>query len=198
MYDNTLFFSDYARKYMKIVDELVLQQKDFILATVHRPSNTDIPENLNSIFRAFLRLVRDQDLEIVLPIHPRTKKLMEENLDIETLNFISGEKRIHIIDPVSFLEMTHLEDRCAMVITDSGGVQKEAYFLKKPCIVLREQTEWVELLETGTCLLSGADEDQIVAAWKKLSFIQNAEFPNIFGDGRAAEFIVKEMVRELG
>ncbi len=198
MYDNTLFFSEYARNKVNLLEKLGIQDRNFILVTVHRPSNTDKPEYLTAIFKALLRLAFDHRQEILFPMHPRTSKLMEQNVAPEVREALKSEPGIYIIPPVSFLEITHLEDACQMVITDSGGVQKEAFFLKKPCIVLRKETEWVELVENGTCLLSGPDEMQIIAAWEKLSTDGDHSYPEIFGTGNAAEFIVRKMVEELG
>jgi UDP-GlcNAc3NAcA epimerase len=114
------------------------------------------------------------------------------------LRRVKNSDRIKLILPVSFLEMTALEAACAMVITDSGGVQKESFFLEKPCIVLRPQTEWVELVEAGTAVLTDADTERILAAYQHFVTGGTLHFPHIFGDGQAAEFIVSEIVAQLG
>lgn len=197
MYDNTLFFSDYARQNIDIVRSLGLKQGGFILATIHRNTNTDVPERLSSIFRALLDLTENQGQTVLLPLHPRTKKVLEANLEPDVLKALRNSDRLKLSLPVSFLEMTALEAACKMVITDSGGVQKESFFLEKPCIVLRPQTEWVELVEAGTAILTDADTQRILDAFAYFGSAEKLQFPKIFGDGHAAEFIVSEIVAQL-
>ncbi len=197
MYDNTLFFSDFARHSVDIVESLGLKRGAYILATIHRNTNTDVPERLSSIFKALLQLTEEQGETVLLPLHPRTKKVLESNLEPGLLMRLRTSDRLKLILPVSFLEMTALEASCKMVITDSGGVQKESFFLQKPCIVLRPQTEWVELVETGTAILADADTQRILDAFAFLASATDMQFPNIFGDGHAAEFIVSEIVSQL-
>ncbi len=197
MYDNTLFFSDYARDRVDIVESLLLKKGEFILATIHRNNNTDITERLSSIFKALLELTENQGQTVLLPLHPRTKKVLESNLERSVLKRLRNSDRLKLILPCSFLEMTALEAACKMVITDSGGVQKESFFLEKPCIVLRPQTEWVELVEAGTAILTDADTDRILQAYAYFGAAADLQFPKIFGDGHAAEFIVSEIVAQL-
>jgi UDP-GlcNAc3NAcA epimerase len=198
MYDNTLFFSDYARHNVDIVEGLQLKRGTFILATIHRNTNTDVPERLSSIFKALLDLTENQGQTVLLPLHPRTRKVLEANLEPAILKALRNSDRLKLILPVSFLEMTALEDACNMVITDSGGVQKESFFLEKPCIVLRPQTEWVELVTSGTAILTDADTQRILDAFAYFRAAGSLVFPKIFGDGHAAEFIVSEIVAQLG
>ncbi|HHG85307.1 MAG TPA: UDP-N-acetylglucosamine 2-epimerase (non-hydrolyzing), partial [Bacteroidetes bacterium] len=162
MYDNTLFFSEYVKENIDLLDNLGLVAGEFILATIHRNTNTDVPEKLTAIFEALLNLTEEQNQTIVLPLHPRTKKVLDTNLSPDVRKRLRLSERLKLIMPVSFLEMTALEGACKMVITDSGGVQKEAFFLEKPCIVLRPETEWVELVETGTAVLADADKRRIL------------------------------------
>lgn len=197
MYDNTLFFRDYALNHVDIVHSLGLRHGEFILATIHRNTNTDIPERLSSIFKALLDLTEQQGETVLLPLHPRTKKVLDGNLDAETLRRLRTSERFKLILPVSFLEMTALEAACKLVITDSGGVQKESFFLEKPCIVLRPQTEWVELVDAGTAILADADAERILSAFAHFEATRALHFPKIFGDGHAAEFIVSEIVTQL-
>jgi UDP-GlcNAc3NAcA epimerase len=197
MYDNTLFFSEYCKENINIVRSLGLQAGNFLLATIHRNTNTDYPERLTAIFRALLELTEKHGQTVLLPLHPRTKKVLDANLAPDVLRRVKSSDRIKLILPVSFLEMTALETACSMVITDSGGVQKESFFLEKPCIVLRPQTEWVELVEAGTALLADADTERILAAYTHFTTAGPLRFPHIFGDGHAAEFIVSEIVHQL-
>lgn len=192
MYDNSLHFAKIADEKTDIIQRLGLDGKPFILATIHRDSNTDHPDRLNAIFGAFLRLA--EDCHVVLPLHPRTSKLLKTNLKPELLQQIENSTAISIVPPVSFLEMVALERHSQLVITDSGGVQKEAYFFEKPCIIMRPETEWIELLEAGTAELTDADGERIVGAWNR--FWQNppANFPKVFGDGHAAEFMLEKIL----
>lgn len=197
MYDNTLYFSDYARNHIDIVESLGLSHGEFILATIHRNTNTDVPERLSSIFSALLTLTEDRGQTVLLPLHPRTKKVLDANLEPSVLRRLRNSDRLKLILPVSFLEMTALEAACKLVVTDSGGVQKESFFLEKPCIVLRPQTEWVELVDAGTAILTDADSQRILEAYTHFEAAGKLSFPHIFGDGHAAEFIVREIVTQL-
>ena len=192
MYDNSLYFADIAEQKTDIIQRLELVGKPFILATIHRDSNTDHPERLNAIFDALIQL--SKETQIVLPLHPRTAKLLKTNLDSEKQTLIFNSPSISIIPPVSFLEMIALERHTQLVMTDSGGVQKEAYFFKKPCIILRPETEWVEIVETGNAILVDADETRIMQAWKHFEGNPPTAFPEVFGDGHAAEFMLEQML----
>ena len=119
---------------------------------------------------------------------------MNVNLDSETYDTFINNSRIHITEPVSFLEMIRLEKDADLVITDSGGVQKEAYFFKKPCVIMRSETEWKEIVEVGAAIIADADEEKIIEAYHHFKDNNSIEFPKIFGDGRAAEFICKELI----
>ena len=192
MYDNSLHFSSIAETKTDIISHLGLGEKPFILATIHRDINTDHKERLSAIFEAIIRL--SEEMRVVLPLHPRTAKLLKTNLDEQKQARISNDANISIIPPVSFLEMTALERHSRLVVTDSGGVQKEAYFFKKPCIILRPETEWVEIVSTGNAILADADESRIWQAWQQFKGNTTASFPEIFGDGHAAEFILEKII----
>ena len=193
MYDNSKYFADLAAKKSRIIEKLDVVKGDFILATIHRADNTDDPNKLRDIFRAFIEIVSMSSSIIILPLHPRTLKKLEAIQSVE-LQRIRADAKIILIDPVSFLDMIELETNCSMVITDSGGVQKEAYFFGKPCIILRTETEWIEIINTGSAILTGSSFDQIVNGYsllKKQTFL----YPEIFGDGRAAEFICEKILQ---
>ena len=192
MYDNSLHFAEIAETKTDILQRLDIQGKPFILATIHRDSNTDQPERLNAIFDAILRLSKES--RIVLPLHPRTAKLLKTNLSNDKQKQVFNSKNIIILPPVSFLEMIALERHAQVVMTDSGGVQKEAYFFKKPCIILRPETEWVEIVETGNAVLADADESRILQAWQHFKDNPPTVYPEIFGDGKAAEFMLEKML----
>lgn len=195
MYDNSLYFEQIAKSKSGIISQLKIAEQQFVLVTVHRAENTDDQNNLNNLFASFDALSKEQKIKFIIPLHPRTRKLMETLMDKEILNAIKSNKLIKIIEPVSFLDMIALEANATLVATDSGGVQKEAYFFKKPCIILREQTEWTELVDCGAAKLTGADQAKIKAAYHHFKENQsNLYFPQLFGDGKAAEFICKTMI----
>ena len=194
MYDNSLHFAGIAEEKTDIIQRLELKGKPFVLATIHRDSNTDYPERLSAIFRSIIKL--SEKCQVVLPLHPRTAKLIKTNLDEDMQKQIFSRPDIKLIPPVSFLEMIALERHARLVMTDSGGVQKEAYFFNKPCILLRPETEWVEIVETGNAILADADECRIMKAWEHFKDNPPTVFPEIFGDGHAAEFILNVMLQQ--
>ena len=195
MYDNSLYFKHVAESKSKVLKEYDLENKSFFLGTIHRDNNTDQPERLNAIFRALNKITHASSIPIVLPLHPRTGKALENNLDKDLFRKINDNPLIRILPPVSFLDMIILESRCQMVFTDSGGVQKEAYFFEKPSIILRSETEWKEIVESGCGVIANADEQIITGAFDY--FTKNSgklKYPPIFGDGFAAEFICEKML----
>lgn len=189
MYDNALFFSSMADVKSDIIEQLGLSYRQFVLATIHRPANTDNAENLKSILRA-LSDIAAKGMDVVLPLHPRTKKRMEdEGLTIRN-------ERIKVIEPASFFEIIRLEKNAAIVMTDSGGVQKEAFFYGTPCVIMRPETEWVEIVDTGAGIITDADYERIMAAYEALVHKQ-VKFPTLFGDGHAGERIIQEIIDYL-
>ncbi|MFY9085535.1 non-hydrolyzing UDP-N-acetylglucosamine 2-epimerase [Aliarcobacter cryaerophilus] len=173
---------DGAMFYKKLAIKPNIQiKKDFILCTIHRAENTDVETRLKNIFEALNEIAKEK--QIILPLHPRTKKILE-NLKLDISNFT-------IIDPVGYLEMVWLISNCNFVMTDSGGLQKEAYFFEKQCITLRDETEWVELVECGANTLVGANKEKIFNAYKNFStFNILSSNLNLYGNGRASENIV--------
>ena len=192
MYDNSLHFAAIAEEKTDIIQRLELTANPYVLATIHRDTNTDHPERLSAIFKSIIKL--SEECQVVLPLHPRTAKLLKTNLDETLQKQIFSCHNIKLIPPVSFLEMIALERHALLVMTDSGGVQKEAYFFKKPCIILRPETEWVEIVETGNAVLADADEGRIMQAWQHFKGNPPTMFPEIFGDGHAAEFMLEKML----
>lgn len=189
MYDNSLYFAELAEKQSKILARFNLKSDEFILSTVHRDHNTDLPKNLHSIFEALLKI--SEEYKVILPLHPRTKKKLENLEDKHLYSRVLRSDSLLLIEPVSFLDMIELERSCKMIITDSGGVQKEAYFFNKPCVILRPETEWVEVLETKKARLVSANYVDIISAFTEFKNRKAEEFPPIFGDGSAADFICK-------
>lgn len=154
---------------------------EFILATLHRAENTDSPERLANIVNA-LNQLHQTLAPVVLPLHPRTRKLIAEQ---------GHELNVHLIDPVGYFEMVWLLEHCQLVLTDSGGVQKEAFFFGKACVTMRDQTEWVELVEVGANILVGADTARIIAAAARNVGHNVQDVHNLYGGGKSAQQIVK-------
>lgn len=194
MFDNSLYFKKIALEKSNVLKENNLEKGNFILGTIHRDNNTDQADRLNAIFSSLLEISEQNSIEILLPLHPRTSKLLNKNLSSELLQKVQSSSKIKLIAPVSFLDMIALESNCKMVITDSGGVQKESFFFNKPCIILRPETEWKEILEVGAAVIADADEEKIISSYNNFTKNELEEYPSIFGDGKAAEFICKTML----
>jgi UDP-GlcNAc3NAcA epimerase len=194
MLDNTLFFADIAEKKSTILKRLNLQKGLYSLGTIHRDNNTDQPERLNAIFEALFKIASEYKTDIVLPLHPRTSKILHKSLKSDLLEKLSNNSFIKIIQPVSFFDTHVLEKYCQLILTDSGGVQKEAYFHNKPVLVLRSETEWIEIIENGTGLLTDADPNKILNGYRYFQHESDLQFPPIFGDGKASAFICKKIL----
>lgn len=149
-------YSEFSSKKSKIINDLKLDKNKFVLATIHRQENTDTIENLKSIFEGLSNIAKQ--MQVIIPIHPRTRIILETNKLHYDLNFI---------DPVGYFDMLELLKNCKMVVTDSGGLQKEAFFNKKHCIIAREETEWVELVENDFATLVGSDAEKMEKAFEK-------------------------------
>ncbi len=197
MYDNSLFFSEVASQKTSIIENHQLKSGKFVLATIHRNNNTDEPERLNTLFEVLNDISKQYEVDVVLPLHPRTQKLLDTNLNANLLVAIKQNQRFKIIPPASFLEMIALEKNCQLVMTDSGGVQKEAFYFKKPCVILRTETEWVELVEYGAAIIADADRNRILNAYQVLSTKMDLTFPNLYGDGTSSEFICSEILKQF-
>lgn len=164
MYDSLRQHIERAEKISGIMKKLNLSKKDFYLITIHRAENTDIEENLNKIVEILSQL----DKKTVFPIHPRTKKCLSE---FNLLDKLESKNHLLLIDPVSYLDMLVLEKNAKCILTDSGGVQKEAFFLKTPCLTLRQETEWVETLKSGTNQLVGLEIDEVIKKIKREDYL---------------------------
>lgn len=177
MQDGAIFYKQFARKPDITIDS------DFVLCTVHRAENTNSEVRLKSIFEALNAVANKK--QVILPLHPRTKKIINDlNLNVSNLN---------IIEPVGYLEMVWLINNCSLIMTDSGGLQKEAYFFEKNCIVLRDETEWVELVENGFNSLSGADTKNIIDIFNNIKF--NSDFTlDLYGKGSASNKIIQGLL----
>lgn len=171
------------RRKTDLLAKYKLHARQYVLATIHRASNTDDGNNLRNILEAMKAIVTG-GLRVLFPVHPRTRKALEK---FDLLGMLDAEGLV-VSDPVSYMEMIALESEARLVLTDSGGVQKEAYFFGVPCVVAREQTEWTELVEIGWNRLAGAETARIVAAVE--AALQNdlagSARMDFYGDGRAA------------
>ncbi len=180
MYDSILWAKEVAKDQSSVLQELGYDEGEFVLATVHRAGNTDDPEKLTAILDG----LSCSPLPVVLPVHPRTKKRLQEYDFWDRAN-----SELDVIEPVGYLDFVRLLDGAERVATDSGGVQKEAFFLDTHCVTMREETEWVETVESGWNVLVGADSEAIereLTVWKS-----HTEKPTPYGDGTAAEQIVR-------
>ncbi len=196
MYDNSLYYGTVAEKRSDILQRLELETGNYVLATVHRDFNTDNPLRLQSIFSALLNIAEEKNIKVVIPLHPRTRKMLSDSSGKYLYETLLSSERIIVIPPVSFLEMIVLEKNAALVVTDSGGVQKEAFFYQRPSVILRPETEWVEIVEHGAGTIADADFDRIVAAYDSFCGKQ-IEFPHLYGDGDAAGKILGTIVDYL-
>lgn len=179
MYDAVLYNIKIAWRSSRIMERLRLQPGAYLLTTVHRPRNTDRVENLRAILSAF----ESAGEPVIFPAHPRTQAALKKA-------DLSVDSNVRIIEPVSYLDMLVLEQNARLILTDSGGMQKEAYFLGVPCITLRLETEWVETVEAGWNVIVGSDMERIVASIRGFQ-PKGSRCPEIFGDGRAAEKIYR-------
>ncbi|MCQ2312217.1 MAG: UDP-N-acetylglucosamine 2-epimerase (non-hydrolyzing) [Paludibacteraceae bacterium] len=194
MYDNAVYFAEMAEERLQATGDWRQEtgEKGFVLVTIHRDNNTDDPKRLEAIVRALLTIA-DEGRDIVLPLHPRTRKLLPQNLSADLYERLTTHEHIQILPPASFFDILMLEKHAQVVMTDSGGVQKEAFFFETPCVILRPETEWVEIVEAGAGILADADYERIVNAYHELSG-KKVQFPKLFGDGQAAERIVEFIV----
>ncbi len=181
MQDAAIFYSDLAKK-----PDFEFPER-FILSTIHRAENTDDSQRLSSIFKVMDKI--SQETPIILPLHPRTKKIIKD------LKFII--ENLIIVEPVGYLEMIYLLKNCLLVMTDSGGLQKEAFFFQKQCVTLRDETEWVELVENGFNTIAGSNSDEIYTAYKKMINKTPNYSIDLYGGGKASNKIIRELLKKI-
>ncbi len=182
MYDAVLFYKDKVKNRSTIMEALDINSQPFALATIHRAENTDDPDRLGAICSALNEINRET--KVILPLHPRTKALLKQHnirLDFAT------------VEPLGYFDMLALLTHCTVVLTDSGGLQKEAYFFSKYCITLRDQTEWTELVRAGVNFIVGAGRSQIMEAYASLPDRKASFKGNLYGDGTAARKIAQSL-----
>ena len=184
MFDSVLYNSTLAEQESSVLHDLALKSKDYYLATIHRAENTDDPERMKGIIEA----IRQLQYRVVIPMHPRTRNSLGDA--IREL----GDS-VHVVSPLSYLDMLMLEKHSRIILTDSGGVQKEAYWMNVPCVTLRDETEWTELVDAGANIIAGANMSAILSA------VENSEqnvgnsggrdSTALYGDGKSAEAMVE-------
>jgi UDP-GlcNAc3NAcA epimerase len=187
MAESLAYAAQKSAEMSRITDILGIRPGEYYLATLHRAENTDHPKRLASILYALSCLEKP----VVLPMHPRTRQAIKNNnirIDLSSGNIKS-------ISPVGYLDMVQLERSAQMILTDSGGIQKEAYWLKVPCVTLRDETEWVETVDTGWNVLAGAEQERIMDLVRNFRIPQ--EHPELYGDGKAGQRIVDRLLQPL-
>lgn len=185
MYDALLANLPISRQKSQIIAQLGLKSNQFALATIHRAANTDDPDRLSKI----VDLLNGVEQTVVFPAHPRTRNAIEKNS-------LRLSANVHLIEPVGYFDMMQLEENARIILTDSGGVQREAYMLKVPCLTLRDETEWVETVQTGWNQLLNVHSDNLIDIVHHFS--PPAEHPPIFGDGTAGEKVVQSLLEKVG
>jgi UDP-GlcNAc3NAcA epimerase len=185
MYDAALYYGSRAERKSTILERLKLDKKNYMLSTIHRAENTNSPEKLRSILAGLSNVA--MRLPVIFPVHPRTRNAILRNADVA-----EAVRGIRFIDPVGYLDMMTLEKNARLIATDSGGIQKEAFFFSVPCVTLRAETEWQELVDMGWNRLALPDSPDVVSS-AILDGLSNKpkETPNPFGDGHASEQIVQ-------
>lgn len=183
MQDAAVFYSSFSAERSSIVDRLASKGRDFVLCTIHRAENTDDIRRCEAIVSALNEI--SQKMPIVFPLHPRTRKVLKAN---------GQELAFDPIEPVGYFDMIELLKHCKIVMTDSGGLQKEAYFFKKPCITLRDETEWTELVASGVNVLAGADRNRILECFVASVGVRSVFIDGLYGNGDASEQIIRTLL----
>jgi len=189
MYDAALYYSEICETESDILKSLNIQKNNYVLLTLHRAENTDDADRLKAVFNGFKKAAGQ--ISIILPLHPRTK------IALQRIGLYSDIKdKLKIIDPVGYLDMIKLEKHAKIIATDSGGVQKEAFFFNVPCVTLRTETEWVELIETGwNSLVDTSSAERIANTILKIKAPENVVKQDVYGDGQASKKIVTELLK---
>ena len=188
MYDAVLYYGEIAEKKSKILSRYRMYGLDYYLCTVHRAENTDNPERLTQIILALVEMASEEH-PVIFPVHPRTKVYID-NYNLNST--FATNPSVILTEPVDYLDMIMLEKNAKMILTDSGGIQKEAYFHRVPCVTLREETEWVETVNAGWNQIAGCKTEKILECVNHTS--ERAEIKE-YGDGKAAEKIINAIVR---
>lgn len=194
MYDNALYFAAKAAGVSEVLQQNNLTAGNYFLATIHRNYNTDEPARLLALLEGLEQAGAKHRQPVLIPLHPRTSQRIAADAALTAL--VEKSNWLRIISPVSFFDMLVLEKAARLIFTDSGGVQKEAFFFQRPCVILRPETEWVELVDCGAAKLAGADPVLIARSADEL-LQSKLTFPSFYGDGAAAVFICRKMLELL-
>jgi len=189
MYDSVLFYLKIAERKSNIIERLSLLPRKYYLATIHRAENTDNRERLKSILEVLNEIAKER-APVIFPIHPRTKKAMN------VFKIRPKHNSLIMINPISYLDMLMLEKNARVILTDSGGVQKEAYFFRVPSVTLRNETEWIETIRNRWNVLTGTDKEKVKEALSNLCK-KDVSHPNFYGDGNAGKKIIQILKRNL-
>jgi len=192
MLDNSIFYAKIAEKKSEILSKFNLINKEYILLTIHRNFNTCNISGLENILNALNEIIKSYNLKLFFPIHPNTEKIINSHKNLR--NFIFKNKNIIVSPPVSFFDMILLEKKSRVICTDSGGVQKEAFFFGKPCVILRDETEWTELTDNYFAMLAGNSKEKIINSINYLFKKENNYSLPLFGDGNAAKYICEKII----
>lgn len=187
MYDVSLFYRTRALERSTVLQKMGLSDGNYVLTTCHRAENTDNPKRLKSIVDALAKIA--ENIPVVLPIHPRTRKLLEKHHLLDHL------KQVTLVDPLPYLDMVRLEQSAKVILTDSGGVQKEAFFYGVPCVTMRDETEWIETVDTGWNTLTGADTEAIIQAFLACDTPPQRTAITPYGEGNASELCLKAILQ---
>ena len=196
MYDNSMYFAALAEEKSNILSRIGVKSNEYILTTIHRPNNTDDPKRLTDILSSLLAIAERDEVTLVLPLHPRTRNLLDKNLDKKVYEKLISSSSVKIIPPASFFEIIVLEKNARIVMTDSGGVQKESFFFERPCVILRPETEWVEIVEHGAGVIADAEPQRIIDAYDRLIGTKPV-FPPLFGDAHSSKHILDTIYKYL-
>ena len=189
MYDAALYYGERSQATSRVLERLDLEPKGYVLATIHRAENTDDPERLRAVFDAFSQLA--EQIPLVLPLHPRTRATLERQGLGAALS-----PALRCIDPVGYLDMVMLEKNARLIATDSGGIQKEAYFYQVPCVTLRDETEWVETVELGwNVVCPPTSADRVLQTILTQLDNRGAESGSPYGNGAAAQAIIDRLMQ---
>ncbi|MBF0276039.1 MAG: UDP-N-acetylglucosamine 2-epimerase, partial [Nitrospinae bacterium] len=186
MYDSILFYQNKAKNEINL-EKYDVEKNEFILAMIHRAENTNDLRRLKSIISALKEI--SKDVKVLFPLHPRTRKIVEEN-DVDM-------GKLALVEPTPYLDMISLIMNSKAIVTDSGGVQKEAFFLNTPCITARDETEWKETVKLGSNILCGASKTLIIKAWNQFKDHKIQMSENPYGNGRACQKIIKVLLEQL-
>jgi UDP-GlcNAc3NAcA epimerase len=187
MYDVSLYYRTRALERSSVLKKLGLSDRNYVLATCHRAENTDDPNRLKNIVNALAKI--SEEIAVLLPIHPRTRKLLEKSQIYEKL------KQVTLVDPLPYLDMVRLEQSAKVILTDSGGVQKEAFFYGVPCITMRDETEWIETVDAGWNTLTGADTEAIIQAFLASDTLPQRSVISPYGEGNASQLCLTAILQ---